>query len=139
MAKTDRADDILAELVKAALAAGASAADALIVESVASSVAYRLGDLEEVERAESSDLGLRVFVGERIAFVSSTDLRPAALAELPQRAVAMARLAPEDRFACLAPGELLARGFPDLDIEDSSETPDEEQGRSYSPHDRNSQ
>ncbi len=121
MAKTDRADDILAGLVKAALAAGASAADALIVESVSSSVAYRLGDLEEVERAESSDLGLRVFIGERIAFVSSTDLRPAALAELPQRAVAMARLAPEDRFACLAPRELLARGFPDLDIEESSE------------------
>ncbi|MBI1329637.1 MAG: TldD/PmbA family protein [Alphaproteobacteria bacterium] len=115
------AEDILSGLIRGARAAGADAADALIVESVSSAVSYRLGNLEDVERAESSDLGLRVFVGERVAFVSSTDLRPAALKELPERAVAMAKLAPEDRFACLAPADLLARKIPDLDIEDKAE------------------
>jgi PmbA protein len=80
-----------------------------------------LGKLEDIERAESSDLGLRVFVGQRVAFVSSTDLSPRGLAELPERAVGMARLAPEDRYACLAPPNLLARSFPELEIEDNDE------------------
>jgi len=113
--------ETLEDLIRAAKRAGADAADALIVGSVASSVSYRMGQLEDVERAESSDLGLRVFVGQRVAFVSSTDLTKSALAELPERAVAMARLAPEDKFAGLAPKELLARDFPNLDIEDPSE------------------
>ncbi len=113
--------DILDKLIKAAKAAGADAADAIFVESLSSSVSYRLGKLEDVERAESYDLGLRVFVGARVAFVSSTDLTLRAVNELPQRAVAMARLAPEDKFAGLAPQDRLAKTFPELDIEDRSE------------------
>jgi PmbA protein len=111
----------LEQLIEAARRAGADAADALVVGSVSASVSYRLGKLEDVERAESSDLGLRVFVGQRVAFVSSTDLSPRGLSELPERAVGMARLAPEDRFACLAPRERLAKSFPSLDLEDAEE------------------
>jgi len=113
--------DILDRLLKAAKAAGADAADALLVESVASSVSYRMGKLEDVERAESADLGLRVFVGAKVAFVSSTDFSNEALDGLPSRAIAMARLAPEDRFAGLAPKDRLAREVPDLDLEDKHE------------------
>jgi PmbA protein len=113
--------DLLSGLIAAARKAGADAADALIVESVSASVSYRLGKLEDVERAESADLGLRVFLGKRVAFVSSTDFSQDGLAALPERAVAMAKLAPEDQFACLAPRELLARSFPDLDLEDPEE------------------
>lgn len=111
----------LEQLLTRARTAGADAADALFVESISSSVSYRLGKLEDVERAESFDLGLRVFVGQKVAFVSSTDFSPEALAQLPARAVAMARLAPEDKYACLAPRERLAREIPSLDLEDSSE------------------
>jgi PmbA protein len=116
---------ILDRLIASARAAGADAADALIVESTSASVSYRLGKLEDVERAESADLGLRVFVGERVAFVSSTDPSERGLAELPERAVAMARLAPEDKYAGLAPSSLLARAFPALDTEDPQEPPAE--------------
>jgi len=112
---------ILASLLDAALKAGADAADALYVEGLSSSVSYRLGKLEDIERAESYDLGLRVFVGQRIAFVSSTDFAADALAALPGRAVAMARLAPEDKFATLAPKERLAGALPQLDLEDTTE------------------
>src|SRR6478672_8249890 len=112
---------ILSALLDAARKAGADAADALFVEGVSSSVSYRLGKLEDVERAESYDLGLRVFVGQRIAFVSSTDFSADALAALPGRAVAMARLAPEDKFATLAPKERLAGALPQLDLEDTTE------------------
>jgi PmbA protein len=123
VAKKQDKQDILASLIRGARNAGADAADALFVESVAAGVSYRLGKLEDVERAEAFDLGLRVFVGARVAFVSSTDLT--ALTELPERAVAMARLAPEDKYAGLAPKELLATKFPSLDLEDPNEPPTE--------------
>jgi PmbA protein len=112
---------VLEDLIRAARKAGADAADAILFESVSSSVSYRLGKLEDVERAESSDLGLRVFVGERVAFVSSTDLTRRGVAELPERAVAMARLAPEDKYAGLAPADRLAAHYPELDIADAGE------------------
>src|SRR5512135_1252751 len=113
----------LEQLLAASRSAGADAADALYVESISSSVSYRLGKLEDVERAESHDLGLRVFIGQKVAFISSTDFSPDALAQLPGRAVAMAKLAPEDKFAGLAPKERLAKTFADLDIEDPNEPP----------------
>jgi PmbA protein len=113
--------DVLERLIRAAKNAGADAADGLLVESVSANVSYRLGKLEDVERAESADLGLRVFVGKRVAFISSTDFSRDAINALPGRVVAMARLAPEDRFAGLAPHELLAKDFPKLDLEDVAE------------------
>jgi len=112
---------ILGSLLDAAKQAGADAADALYVEGVSSSVSYRLGKLEDVERAESYDLGLRVFVGQKVAFISSSDFSADALAALPGRAVAMARLAPEDKFAGLAPTDRLTRDIPALDLEDNAE------------------
>ena len=112
---------ILEELIRASLRAGADAADAILASNVSASVSYRLGRLEELERAESRDLGLRVFSGARVAFVSSTDLSPDTLGELPERALAMAKLAPEDRFASLAPADRLAASFPALDLEDRDE------------------
>jgi PmbA protein len=113
--------DVLDQLIRAAKAAGADAADGLLVESVSANVSYRLGKLEDVERAESADLGLRVFVGQRVAFISSTDFSRDAIETLPARAVAMAKLAPEDKYAGLAPRELLATSIPELDLEDAAE------------------
>ena len=118
---TANSQAILSSLLDAAKRAGADTADALFVENVSASVSYRLGKLEDVERSESADLGLRVFLGSRVAFVSSTDFSPEALAALPERAIAMARLAPEDKFAGLAPADRLAKDIPALDLEDPEE------------------
>jgi PmbA protein len=115
------ARDMLENLLRDAKAAGADAADALFVENVSASVSYRLGKLEDVERAESHDLGLRVFVGQKVAFISSTDFSRDSLSQLAGRAVTMAKLAPEDKFAGLAPPDRLATSFPALDIEDGGE------------------
>ncbi len=123
----------LDRLVKAAKRAGADAADAIEFKNVSVGLSYRLGNLEDVERAESSDLGLRVFIGQQIAFVSSTDFSERGLAALPERAVAMAKLAPEDKYAGLAPADLLARDWPDVEIDDPNEPSTEtlvEQARS---------
>ncbi|RAK58292.1 TldD/PmbA family protein [Phenylobacterium deserti] len=114
--------NLLKDLVDAALKAGADAAEAVGAERRALSVGVRLGDLEEVEREESRDLGLRVFVGRRQATVSGSDISAEARAKLVERVVAMARLAPEDPYAGLADPELLARGpLPDLDLYDPTE------------------
>jgi PmbA protein len=121
MPKPREAQKILETLLSSARREGADAADALLIESLSSSVSYRLGRLEDVERSESADLGLRVFVGNRVAFVSSSDFSEEAVAALPGRALTMARLAPEDKFAGLAPSELLARTIPELDLEDAAE------------------
>ncbi|KQR61297.1 TldD/PmbA family protein [Brevundimonas sp. Leaf168] len=114
--------DLLNDIVKAALKAGADAAEAVSADRRSLSVGVRNGKLEDVEREESRDLGLRVFVGKRQASVSASDLSPATQARLVERAVAMARLAPEDPHAGFAPEDRLARGpFVDLDLFDPSE------------------
>jgi PmbA protein len=110
--------NLLADLMKWAKAAGADSADALYVNGESISVAQRMGKREKLESSEGRDLGLRVFVGKRQAFVSSTDFAPAALRTLAGRAVDMARAVPEDPVCGIAPGELLARSWPDLDLAD---------------------
>jgi PmbA protein len=113
--------NLLDDLIAKARAAGADAADAVLFDSASVSLAQRLGKTEKLERSESGDLGLRVFVGKRQAIVSSTDRSTKALDELVERAIAMARVVPEDGFAGIADPEQLARSWPDLDICDSDE------------------
>lgn len=110
--------NLLADLMKWAKAAGADSADALYVNGESISVAQRMGEREKLESSEGRDLGLRVFVGRRQAFVSSTDFAPAALRALAGRAVDMARAVPEDPVCGIAPEELLATSWPDLDLND---------------------
>lgn len=112
----------LSDLVSAARAAGADAADALYYGDRSTDVHVRLGALENVDQSEGEEIGLRVFVGQRSASVSASDLAPESLRSLAKRAVAMAREAPEDRFAGLAPDDRLLRGpAPDLDLDDRIE------------------
>ncbi|MEM9837737.1 MAG: TldD/PmbA family protein [Pseudomonadota bacterium] len=114
--------DLLASLLDQAKAQGADAADALLYKSLSASVSVRLGETEEVERSENQDLGLRVFIGDKQAMVSSTDFKNDSLATLVERAVKMAELAPSDPYADLAPKDRLAKGpFPDLDMSDGVE------------------
>jgi PmbA protein len=109
--------DLAERLVAAARRAGADAADAVAVRGMSLSVEVRHGEVEASERAEGDDVGLRVLVGNRQAVVSTNDIKDD-VDQLAQRAVAMARVAPEDRFAGLADPSLLARDIPDLDLID---------------------
>jgi PmbA protein len=119
MLTPDHARDNAQDIVARATRAGADAADAVFAADAALEVSVRLGKLEDVGRSESAELGLRVFVGQRSASVSTSDLSSAALDTLVERAVAMAREAPEDRWAGLAPEERLMHGAPPLlDIDD---------------------
>ncbi len=104
-------------LVGAARKAGADAADVMAVRGVSVGVQMREGQVESSERSEGDDLGLRVFVGRRSASVSSNDPRED-VAALAERAVAIARVAPEDPYARLADPADLATAWPDLDLID---------------------
>lgn len=96
-------------LLAAAQRAGAEAADALAVEGHALSIDVRAGALEQAERSEGTDLGLRVLVGRRQACASASDTSAQTIETLAERAVAMAREAPEDPYVGLADPADLAR------------------------------
>ncbi len=117
-------DDLLA----AAKRAGADAADAMALAGTSVSIDVRGGTLEQAERSEGTDLGLRVFVGQRQANVSASDTRPETLEEMAARAVAMAREAPEDPYAGLADPGQLAHGWnlDALELADPVPEPDPE-------------
>ena len=117
-------EDLLGALLDAARAAGAEQADAILVRSASLAVGRRLGEIEQLERSEGVDLGLRVFLGNRVAIVSGTDASRAGFAALAERAVAMARVVPEDSFATLldAPAPVSAAA---LELHDDAE-PDAE-------------
>ncbi len=113
-----RLTDRVAALVEAAKKAGADAADAVAVRGRSTSVSVRLGKVESTNSSEGDDVSLRVFVGRRVASVSATaSSDPAALAE---RAVAMAKVSPEDPYQGLADAELLAKTIRDLDLFDTT-------------------
>lgn len=113
-----RSADTADALIAAAKSAGAEKADAVVFASENLSVAARGGALEHVERDESFDFGLRVFVsganGYRLASVGASDGSPSVLAALAQRAVAMAREAPEDPYADLAAETMTAQHARDV-------------------------
>jgi PmbA protein len=112
-------------LIDAARKAGADAADAMAADGSSLSIEVREGKLEHAERSEGTDLGLRVFIGQRQAQVSSSDSRPETIAAMAERAVAMAREAPEDPYAGLANPGQLAKGWDlaALDLVDPADEP----------------
>ena len=112
--------DHLASLLAAAARAGADQADAVATSGVALSVSRRMGKIEDIERAETNNLGLRVFVGQRSAIVSTGAIDPAGFDRLASQAVAMARAVPEDHFASIPEAPAPADATP-LDLDDPTE------------------
>ncbi|KEJ90440.1 TldD/PmbA family protein [Sulfitobacter donghicola] len=99
---TQALDALTAQMLDAAKSAGADNADAMAVRGTSLSVDVRAGALEEAQREEGTDIGLRVFVGQRSAIVSASDTSSRTLSEMAERAVAMAKEAPENPYAGLA-------------------------------------
>ncbi|MEZ5915752.1 MAG: metallopeptidase TldD-related protein [Parvularculaceae bacterium] len=120
--KASKAQSVLQSVLDAARRAGADAADAVLYHAVSSGVSCRLGKLEDIERAEGLDLGVRLMFGKRQASVSTTDIASDKLAALVERCASMAKAAPEDPYVGLAPEDRLAKApFPDLDLGDYAE------------------
>lgn len=116
--------DLTQHMLDAAKAAGADQADAMASQSASISIDVRNGSLEHAERSEGVDIGLRVFVGQRSAIVSGSDVRPATIATMAERAVAMAKEAPEDPYSRLAHGAELSLEHAQLDLEMADASPE---------------
>lgn len=116
-------EDLCHAMLDAARKAGAETADAIATSGESLSVQVRAGALEHAERSESTDVGLRVLIGRRQALVSASDSRPETLAMMAERAVAMAREAPEDAYAGLADPGQLAQGPGPAGLEMTDPTP----------------
>ena len=108
------------KLIELTKAAGLTA-DVLVSDSASLSVSCRMGALEDTERAESRDIGLRAMIGQKQAFVSGSAVDEEALKQLAQRAVDMAEATPEDRYCGFAPEDRLSSEIPALDIADAYE------------------
>ncbi len=123
---SENLENLAVRLMEAALSAGADAADALAVAGDSLSIEVRGGALEQAERAEGVEIGLRVLIGRRQACVSASDTSDANIATMAERAVAMAREAPEDPHCGLADPEQLAerRDAAGLDLSDPAAAPD---------------
>lgn len=121
----DRLEALTEALLSAARSAGATSADAMAFEGTAISADVRQGRLEQAERAEGVEIGLRVFVGRRQACVSASDQSARTIADMAERAVAMAREAPEDDTAGLADPAELAKAWDlaALELTDPAEDP----------------
>ena len=109
--------DLAERLVAAARKAGADASDAIATRGVSISIEVREGQVEESQRSEGDSVGLRVLVGKKQAVVSTSDIK-ADVDTLASRAVSMAKVAPDDKYAGLADPSQLAKSIPDLDLLD---------------------
>ena len=111
---SDTLEKLTQAMLDAAKKAGADAADAMAVQGTSISIDVRGGALEQAERSEGVDLGLRVFVGQRQANVSVSDTSPNTLITMAERAVAMAKEAPEDPYIGLASPDQITKSW-DID------------------------
>ncbi|MEM1106152.1 MAG: metallopeptidase TldD-related protein [Pseudomonadota bacterium] len=125
-APPEQSHPALEAAIQACLDGGATAADGRMSVSEGVNVAVLGGKLESIERAESQALALRCFFGQRMAHVSGSDLSKAGLAALSERCVAMAKVAPEDPHAGLAPSDGLETQLRELDLDGDVDVPDED-------------
>jgi len=118
-------ESLTQQLLDAAKKAGADAADAIAVSGTSLSIDVLNGKLEHAERSEGIDIGLRVLIGQRQANVSASDTSADTIVTMAERAVAMAREAPDDPTAGLADPSQLASGWDlaALELEDPTQEP----------------
>jgi PmbA protein len=109
-----------ADVIALAKKRGADEADLLAVQATSTSVTMRAGALEHLERAEAMDGGLRVFLGQKQAFVSTSNWRKDIVERMVEQALAMARLVPEDPFCGIAAPEDIITDPPALVMSDAA-------------------
>ena len=118
--------DLTQQMLDFAKRAGADQADAIAIDGTSLSIDVRGGSLEHADRSEGIDIGLRVLIGQKQAIVSSSDTKPDTMAEMADRAIAMAKEAPDDPHAGLAdPSQLTDKtDNSPLELFDPSDEPD---------------
>ena len=104
------------DVVRRAMAGGASAAEAVVHDGTEFSTVVRLGEVETLKEAGSHAVGLRVFFGKRAASTHTSDFSPDGIRQLIEGALTLARLTSEDPHAGLPEPELLGSVAGDLQL-----------------------
>lgn len=111
------------KLLQHALKSGADQAEVFTYTSMSTQAVVRMGDQEQLQRSNTHSTTLRVFLGQKTAVVATNELNEATVAELAERAVAMAELSPEDPHVALASEAVFTHHCQDLTIYDEKEPP----------------
>lgn len=113
--------DVCERLLGLCLEAGADQVSASAAMTEGLEASARDGVIEDIGRSETLDIGIRVIVGNRQTCVSASSRKDAALAEMAERAVAMAREAPDDPYCGLPEAGAEMAALPDLDLCDPAQ------------------
>ena len=105
------------EIIKLSLSKGADSSDIVIAKNLSKNIGCRLGKIEEIEQSETKVLGLRTFIGNRNAIISTNDFSKNSINESIDRVISMTKLAPEDPLSKLA--NETAKIIPDLELFDT--------------------
>lgn len=121
----DTLEVVAQKLLDRAKSMGADEADVIATKGQSINVDVRNGALENADRSEGAEVGLRVLVSQRQAIVSSSDISDTTLELMVERAIAMAKDAPPDKYAGLASVNQLAkhRDLSELEICDPASDP----------------
>lgn len=110
----DQLKQMAQEVLRAAKAAGATAAETEISTGFGQNISVRLDEVETIEYNRDKGMSVTVYFGERRGHASSSDLSPQALQDTVEKACSIARYTAQDPFCGLADAALLAKCVPDL-------------------------
>ena len=110
--------DLTRRAVEAALAAGASGAEAYAAEETGREVRAHGGEVESLTVATQRGIGVRAWLGSRVGYAYGTDLAEAGIEAIAVRAAEAARVADEDEFA--GPPDASGEALADLELSDPS-------------------
>lgn len=113
--------NILGNLIESALKQGATAADAIIIDSTSLSTEIRLQKLISMERSSDTAVALRVMINQQQAIVSTSDFAKSSLDNVIEKAIAMAKVTPANPHLFLANKEQITKNIPKLELFDDHE------------------
>jgi PmbA protein len=87
---------VASDVIKQAIASGASDAECTISEGNQFSANVRMGELETLKEAGSRGAGLRVLIGKRMGASYTSDLTPEGIQQMVRSAIDLAALTTED-------------------------------------------
>jgi PmbA protein len=108
--------ELAQDLVRRAMAGGASAAECVIREGDEFSTLVRLGQVETLKEAGSRAVGVRVFRGKRSANTYSSDFTRDGLDRMLSSALELAKITSEDPFSGIPDAAQLGAHTNDLDL-----------------------
>ncbi len=108
--------EVAQDIVRRAMAGGATAAECVVREGDEFSTLVRLGQVETLKESGSKAIGVRVFYGKRAASTYSSDFSREGLDRMLNSALELAKITSEDPFSGIPDASQLGSISGDLDL-----------------------